>query len=39
MREEGKGDDLDSRKIKVGSYDLTAEAYGAIPLTVGGRSL
>ncbi|MGE3109739.1 MAG: 4-hydroxy-3-methylbut-2-enyl diphosphate reductase [Phycisphaerales bacterium] len=35
MREEGI--DPESRRIRVGSYDLTEELYGAVPLTVGGR--
>ena len=39
MRDEGKGGDPEHRKIKVGSYDITEEFYGAIPLTVGGKSL
>lgn len=37
LREAGRGEDSENRKIKVGSYDLTAEMYGAVPLTVGGR--
>jgi 4-hydroxy-3-methylbut-2-enyl diphosphate reductase len=37
MREEGRGADVDQRKIKVGTYDITEELYGAVPLTVGGR--
>jgi 4-hydroxy-3-methylbut-2-enyl diphosphate reductase len=39
MREEGKGADIDQRKIKVGTYDITEELYGAVPLTVGGRQV
>jgi 4-hydroxy-3-methylbut-2-enyl diphosphate reductase len=37
MRDEGI--DPESRRIRVGSYDLTEEAYGAVPLTVAGRPL
>ena len=29
----------DDRKIKVGTYDITADLYGAVPLTVGGKSV
>ena len=32
-----KGIDPETRKIKVGTYDITEESYGAVPLTVGGR--
>ncbi len=39
MREAGKGGDSEHRKIKVGSYDLTEELYGAVPLTVGGKTV
>ncbi|HMN40268.1 MAG TPA: 4-hydroxy-3-methylbut-2-enyl diphosphate reductase [Phycisphaerales bacterium] len=39
MREEGRGSDVDQRKIKVGSYDLTEELYGAVPLTIAGRAI
>jgi 4-hydroxy-3-methylbut-2-enyl diphosphate reductase len=39
MREEGKGPDSESRKIKVGTYDITEEFYGAVPLTVGGKAI
>ncbi len=35
MREEGI--DPETRRIRVGSYDLTEEAYGAVPLTVAGK--
>lgn len=35
MREEGI--DPETRKIKVGTYDITEEFYGAVPLTVGGK--
>ena len=34
-----EGIDPDTRKIKVGSYDITADTYGAVPLTVGGRAV
>ena len=37
MRE--KGIDPESRRIRVGHYELTQEQYGAVPLTVGGRSV
>ncbi len=37
MREEGI--DPESRRIRVGSYDLTEELYGAVPLTVGGKAV
>jgi len=37
MREEGI--DPETRRIRVGSYDLTKEVYGAVPLTVGGRTV
>ncbi|MFN7021688.1 MAG: hypothetical protein ACK4WH_10220, partial [Phycisphaerales bacterium] len=33
------GIDPETRRIKVGSYDITEEAYGAVPLTVGGRAV
>jgi 4-hydroxy-3-methylbut-2-enyl diphosphate reductase len=39
MREAGRGGDPETRKIKVGTYDITAEHYGAVPLTVGGKSV
>ncbi len=39
IREAGKGADAESRKIKVGTYDITEELYGAVPLTVGGRAV
>ncbi len=39
MREEGKGGDVDQRKIKVGTYDISEELYGAVPLTMGGKTL
>ena len=34
-----KGADIEQRKIKVGTYDLSEEMYGAVPLTVGGRAV
>jgi 4-hydroxy-3-methylbut-2-enyl diphosphate reductase len=37
MREQGI--DPEGRKIKVGTYDITEEAYGAVPLTIGGRAV
>lgn len=37
MRE--KGIDPETRKIKVGSYDITESSYGAVPLTIGGKQL
>jgi 4-hydroxy-3-methylbut-2-en-1-yl diphosphate reductase len=37
MREQGI--DPDSRRIRVGEYHLTEEAYGAVPLTVAGRAI
>ena len=37
MRAEGI--DPESRKIKVGSYDITRESYGAVALTVGGKTV
>jgi 4-hydroxy-3-methylbut-2-enyl diphosphate reductase len=37
MREHGI--DPDGRKIRVGNWQITEEAYGAVPLTVAGRSL
>lgn len=37
MRE--RGIDPDGRKIKVGTYDITRETYGAVALTVGGRGV
>ena len=37
MRE--KGVDPEGRKIRVGNWQITREAYGAVPLTVGGREV
>ncbi len=37
MRE--RGVDPDGRKIRVGNYDLTAESYGAVPLTVSAKGV
>ncbi len=37
LREAGREEDSENRKIKVGSYDLTSEMYGAVPLTIGGK--
>jgi 4-hydroxy-3-methylbut-2-enyl diphosphate reductase len=37
MREQGI--DPESKRIRVGTYDLTEESYGAVPITVGGKSL
>lgn len=37
MRE--KGIDPESRKIRVGNWTITEEAYGAVPLTVAGRAV
>lgn len=37
MRE--KGIDPDGRKIRVGNWEITEAAYGAVPVTVGGRRL
>ncbi len=39
MREAGRGPDSENRKIKVGTYDITADLYGAVPLTIGGKSV
>jgi 4-hydroxy-3-methylbut-2-en-1-yl diphosphate reductase len=36
MRE--KGIDPDSRKIRVGNYEITEDVYGAVPLTISGRA-
>ena len=35
MRE--KGIDPEGRRIRVGNYQITETAYGAVPLTVNGR--
>ncbi|MBC7833793.1 MAG: 4-hydroxy-3-methylbut-2-enyl diphosphate reductase [Phycisphaerales bacterium] len=37
MRE--KGIDPESRRIRVGHYDLTQEAYGGVPVTVEGKAM
>jgi 4-hydroxy-3-methylbut-2-enyl diphosphate reductase len=37
MRE--KGIDPDSKKIRVGNYEITEDAYGAVPLTISGRAV
>ncbi|MBC7771845.1 MAG: 4-hydroxy-3-methylbut-2-enyl diphosphate reductase [Pyrinomonadaceae bacterium] len=37
MRQEGI--DPETRRIRVGSYDLTADSYGSVPITVGGRAV
>lgn len=37
MREEGI--DPETRRIRVGVYDLTQESYGAVPITVSGRPI
>lgn len=37
MREQGV--DPEGRRIRVGNYELTRESYGAVPITVGGRTL
>lgn len=37
MRAEGI--DPETRRIKVGTYDITEESYGAVPLTIGGRAV
>ncbi|MGH7133424.1 MAG: 4-hydroxy-3-methylbut-2-enyl diphosphate reductase [Phycisphaerales bacterium] len=37
MRE--KGIDPESRRIRVGHYELTEDQYGAVPLTIGGKAV
>jgi 4-hydroxy-3-methylbut-2-enyl diphosphate reductase len=37
MREQGI--DPDSKRIRVGHHEITQDLYGAVPLTVGGRSV
>ncbi len=37
MRE--KGIDPDSKKIRVGNYEITEDVYGAVPLTISGRAV